>query len=854
MAGALLVGCGGGSSSMGGGGGGGVGTTNVSVGFGLPKGLTAANQQLLTGYSAVTGLGGNVGASVTAGYVTLAMVVDTSVNKLVLIGMIDPTATSNTMNAANAAATLLFLKAGGNQLTGTLRNTLWKLIVADPATATFTAVVTARLAANPYALDAGDAQINAALTTAYNSLQAATLAAANPTLQTTKVLAASRDTLPPTPTPGVSITFGLFPEAQVVAYSDAQGNDYADYISILYQQFREGAYYIYEVGRTDSSGVTTQTNPPVKILGPISVQWPDVSVIRTGAQTVPLANPTDDGRNLEMIFFSPIFDASTPTIFSNAKFAGEVAEWKATLAAMFQREAILVANTLLLEALGLGGVSYTVAQLMTETTQLIALGGPLATAIAAASAGTSIFTTVNAITTAASTNVTVAFKVLNILQPLVSTPIVNPTTRVTQLSMVEQIYRVFNLWGYGRVVVDSENGIGSPYTTVDSVTGSVVAVTYTLTPSSTTYTPAGAAITLTTTSAPNVDNALRQYQWTLSGSGNCTLSDGAGHTGTTITTATPSVKFTAPAGATGVQSIKVEVYNTESGTAVLSGSAHTDLNGATSNIYGLFPAAGTCQPSATIPLTVGYSDGDVNITLTNLSFIWAVTSSIGGFVSGNSTVQTITTDTNTVNFQVIPAALEGQTISYQVTVRKTDPTTGNYTNLAVLPGTINVQIGAGCQIGLAGLNFPVSDLWNQAEWRFLQPVTTYFGNDSSGNYVFNVTYAPAGGSTSGDYVAVTLNTGTNEPGQGSVIDLNSTSKVTVDLGRADAGGEIAYTFYGSGTVRIDDLEPGVNKGGGNPQTYALFSAVLACSDPVDNFSCTASLSFGMGVPPDFPLA
>ena len=190
----LLEGCGGGSGSTKNGGSGNAAITgrNVTVTFTPPPGVPASKLQCATGWGSVTDLSKPASLTVMQGNPTLAFVYDTSNGKVVMAGMIDDAASAHTIDYVNIAATLLFLKMGGVQTPVAWRQSLWRLVLADPATAPLAAAVRNRLVADPYALDNRDPQVLSALKTAVISLQPGTIAGLNPVPATKQTKAASR--------------------------------------------------------------------------------------------------------------------------------------------------------------------------------------------------------------------------------------------------------------------------------------------------------------------------------------------------------------------------------------------------------------------------------------------------------------------------------------------------------------------------------------------------------------------------------------------------------------------------------------------------------------------------------------
>ena len=850
---ALIQGCGGGGGSTAGGGS--AGTKSVAVRFTLPNGATAANLKLLTGYSVTTGLGSTSNATVTSGYITSALLIDSTSSKVVMVGMIDPTSGANTIDAANVAATLLFFATGGSQLSTTQRNSLWKLIGSDPSTPIFAAVVKTRLDADIFALDAGDQAIKTGLAAAIKSLNPATLAAAYPALSVPpRSKASSRETrgravLAPPPSPAVNTMFDPSNQPSVVNYDDGS-NQYYDYVQILHQYVREANYYYFDTGRIDSVGAAIKTRPIQKLAGPVSLTWPTTNSVLSDPYPIPLANATDSLRFADLVFLSPIFDAPTPSAYNFPEFSAYVEEWKALLVQMYQRAAVMIANSLFLEAVGLGGVTFDLAQVKTETDQLKTLGNDVAEAITSAGNGKDVIRSVNGILTACTANLARASQVLTALQPITGSSPINSNDRVLQITKVVQLSQVYDFFGAnggnGRMLREVEYSSNGNSEAVQVIGGKSTAVQYVSTPDSTTYSPGGATIKVKVTSEPSAVNTLRKYHWKLSGAGSASLTDGAGNTGLEFDSTKDSVNFASTGSASGVQSIQVTIFNTEGGTPVFAGKAHTDLNSSAQTPYALLPEINPVSAGSTISLLVG-AQGNNNIDFTNLSFVWVVSSLSGGsgFVSGNSTVGTLTTSNNRVSYRAASGVSDGESTDFQVTVRKVDPQTGNFTNLAVLSGKVQIDVGSGCEMVIDTASFPLSDLYNPAVLRDLEGQRINKILTDATGYVFIGTYAPHGGGTGGDFVYAVLHPGSIlTVGQQFPIVAGDSSipsgSVAVDLGIANYGGVGAYGFSCTGTARVQSVRMS-----GGTVVYAKFLVLLDCTDTTTGRTCKMRLTMGI---------
>ncbi|MGC4043081.1 MAG: hypothetical protein QM758_04690 [Armatimonas sp.] len=160
-----LAGCGGG----GGGGNASLGTRRGVVQLPAGVGLTFTDLILEAGPGSVPlEANGAFTASVpTTDLPSLAMLHDKSGHGI-LMGFLP--AEGNGLTTLSAAVALLYYALGGFMLPENARRPLVNLLESDAAAITLAGVIDRRMAANPYVLEADDAEVNAALAAAYNTL------------------------------------------------------------------------------------------------------------------------------------------------------------------------------------------------------------------------------------------------------------------------------------------------------------------------------------------------------------------------------------------------------------------------------------------------------------------------------------------------------------------------------------------------------------------------------------------------------------------------------------------------------------------------------------------------------------
>jgi len=164
-----LEGCGGGN---GGSGGGSLQTTHGNVI--LPAGSSLSPAQLSVNNSVASqplAADGSFTAKTEPNVPVLVMLRHAS-GRGVMFGFVDPASASNVLDATSQAVALLYFALGGYGIPIDHKRDVLSLIRKDPAAAPLAGVIAARIAADPFALENGDAQIGAALQVGYSAIVA----------------------------------------------------------------------------------------------------------------------------------------------------------------------------------------------------------------------------------------------------------------------------------------------------------------------------------------------------------------------------------------------------------------------------------------------------------------------------------------------------------------------------------------------------------------------------------------------------------------------------------------------------------------------------------------------------------
>lgn len=811
-----------------------IGNQTVGVAIKAPPGLPAGAAELLNGMSVAKNAGTQASLQVRSGAPSLVLLRNSTNGKAVMVGMVDPSAPANTLDATNVAATLVFMAIGGSELPASYRSALWKAVLKDPAVPGFAAIVKARTDANATALDDIDPQIKTGLEACVAALQQATKDLARPKPGAAPGLA-GRDTLPLPPSPEVSIDFSAIGDIQVIGH-ELDGTLLDDIVVALYSPACEAVLNIYETARKLQDFTIVRSNPWVKVAGPLSLERTADLRAKSQPFTVPLATATDRDRLLQMVATQPIFDSPDPDWFSEPECQPFIQTWRSAVVPLFPRAAVMVANTLFFEALGLGDGVFDTSALTTQVAGMRNLGGEVAASLTRAGQGKDFAGVVNSLVTAATATDAVASETLRLLQPFTTVAIPPTKEQIALLRKVAKLglsYQLMSLvGGNGRLVTDLTYSSVNDRRWATRFFGDVARVIYTLKPASTKYSPGNGTVRIDVENEPKTQAKFRRYEWKLFGAGSATLADDNGKTGRELTTTKPFVSFKSAPNASGVQSISCTIRNTEGSSVVLAGSAHTDLNEGTATNYTL--ELGTAVTAQTKRRFYVGINGNTNIDLTNMSFVWEIDESAEGrLLQGNVPVLTTTTSQNWVDFQVNDTVIDDNSSPIKCTVRKVDPNTQQFTNLAVLTGRIQYSVGTGCTVVINSMSLDSGLLHNPAVVRYWKAIAQSIPQTGAG-YDLLATYGPRGQSTGGDYGAFTLRVPSSvKPGDRITIVANDPQNVlstaVLQLGQKATNGNTAYGFVMSGTGQVTQVVR--NQFQGNRVTYVKCSFLL---DGVEN--------------------
>lgn len=136
----------------------------------LPAGVKPNGVTVVSGLDQSSISSGSFSLNAPGGFPTLASVIDNASMQVMFFGMLDPSASSQLLDATNCAISLLFVALGGSQLPPNGRSPMFASLGKAIATAQLASVIKTRLNVDNFALLNGDSAIKTALSAAVSSL------------------------------------------------------------------------------------------------------------------------------------------------------------------------------------------------------------------------------------------------------------------------------------------------------------------------------------------------------------------------------------------------------------------------------------------------------------------------------------------------------------------------------------------------------------------------------------------------------------------------------------------------------------------------------------------------------------
>jgi hypothetical protein len=612
--------------------------------FLLPNGMTAKDATIYGrgGRQISVDTPGNVAGS--GGELDLMMVTHSASGRLLMPCMVQAVSTNNTLDALNVAATLLFIALGGSGALKFQRAGIWQALRLDPATQALANAITKAWSSNPYAIADQAESIAAQLDLSVAALLPATIAAfkapqlvtgngagtANGSVQVRAAALSAKNiqreagsaqkaslvvSVSPSfapPSPGVSIKISGTPYVK-----GERVDDY--YVELGSYTYLEPAY-VYDVGRVTSDGAAVLKDSATLLFGPNSLKQGEAGPV----QTMDLVAPGDKYRLLTRVILSPRFDMDVPAAHPFwDRLSAFKPEWQTKQKLLYRHGAIILAQSLLLEALGQPVGEFSMQGIEADSEALKLINPMVAAAILEAENGINLFGTVNKIVDAVRADDASLDKLIDVLARYA--PIANGDVTKATLKQFIGIYKWFNprdrnreLGYYGQFMtslpldvlllpvfeyfapdVVAKNRV-KYYANRLWVAPAEVDITGEIYEGYTKSSVRKLTVRHELSQIPNLpewnsffgdpeardnlarlefaaDTKVRSYRWKVEGAGNCELRSATGQQGRSIETTAADVSFIADETATGPQIIRVDVFNLEYGAPLRYASASETL-------------------------------------------------------------------------------------------------------------------------------------------------------------------------------------------------------------------------------------------------------------------------------------
>lgn len=548
-----LTGCGG----SGGNPGSGSSQTSVINGTAVVPNSSGKNLGISTAYGASAASGGAFKATVPKQSLNLLSVSDTDASRVVLFGMVEPSASSTTIDTANCAAALVFLGLGGSELKGESRLSLWTSVKAHATTATLATAIDSAMQTNFYALEDGDASIKTALNNA---------------------LTAQVGSLPSAPANGMSrgrdleaATFQLISGADNGSHrATISGRQTEGFVVDNVLSPLEGVCLVYNTGYKAMDNTDHET-PPEQYGAELAF------AAKATSPTVPLTvASTFLAEYYDIIVLQPVFDTDPSDVFTLPGYSGEVAAWQAKLATMYRRGLIKVTAAQMFDALGAPQVDMTTAALADSVNAFSAISGDAAGIMTDAGAGTGLSNLVSRCAAVPADSEADAFSTLASLAPLLQTQAPDLAATLASKSLTSaqiqafrgsmKILSALGSWEYSATAGEFSKNYSTGKSALRSK-GSFGGTSINVLPASGTFN-AGTSLLITAEVNTGVYPNPFTYEYSLSSEPgtitNAVMNDAQGHVGRTITSSSPTCYLVTGSDSVGIAELTVTFKTTDS--------------------------------------------------------------------------------------------------------------------------------------------------------------------------------------------------------------------------------------------------------------------------------------------------
>ncbi len=563
-----LSGCGG---FFGSGGGGGTSTLVRILGnVTMPSGVAEGDCAVVAGTSTNAPSGGQFRVSVPGGNVTIVVLVHKTSEKAILLGVLDPEESAHHLDATSTAEALLFVALGGNQMPLDGRLPLLSLIRTAPQTATLASVIQSELNADGFALDGDNPAIQNAVAAAAQAISVA--------LSTRPAhREASREQIPR--------QLLIEPSNEVDGVTVLQSTDLFGY-KVQNERRRVAQMFTYLVGHVDANGV--RTDIPAQLVGePLEIPatrtlfnlasgWqPRTSVSRA------LALQTGDSKSIyELVYLCPVYTTPQPTFLTLPRYEAEAARLTAASDALLRAQSMHIVGDILLDILGISGLTFGIAELSATITSLTAVNTNFVALLEGAQQGYALIPiVVNTLNAFLGEGLAGTPRIISALTPLIEKAGTQQAAELAAGQASAEVYIAFRavlrialtvglialVGELGAVAKDTQTGQrGSLFS------ATVFQPSVSISPANRVYT-AGDSFGITAV-APGTAGLTLRYRWKLEGSSLANLSDGT-NVGIEFDSNSPDVTLATTLSTVGTLTVTVTVTNITNGANEPFGSA-----------------------------------------------------------------------------------------------------------------------------------------------------------------------------------------------------------------------------------------------------------------------------------------
>lgn len=403
----VLAGCGGI------GGGGSFSAVTVRGSLSTPSGVSLTDLRVVSLGGVTTPTTVGFAASAAQDAPSMVTVIHEPTGKLVGIAFLDRASTQLSIDATSAAVALIFVALGGNLMPTDGRKPLLDAIKASAATSTLATIVQSQQATDPFALETANSALTSAVATAANAI----VTAGFPQVRAAASVVHRDNALP--------LQLLLQPSSEVDGATVIQSTDFFGY-QVQNSKRRVARMHTYLVGHVDANGNQTAVTP-LEVGTPLDIPMTNSLLnLNSGwhpvtSSSIPLKLQDGDTKSLyELVYVCPVFGGFDPTYLTLPRYAAEVDKLKQSLQDVHSAELIAVCSGIMLDILGVGGLSAGIAQLTTTINNLAPVSNGLVSLLVGAQQGRLPLAVVSFLRAVLASDALITPKVIASLQPLIN--------------------------------------------------------------------------------------------------------------------------------------------------------------------------------------------------------------------------------------------------------------------------------------------------------------------------------------------------------------------------------------------------------------------------------------------------